>query len=115
MAIPFLMINLDKPRKLRFGMGAMVEFEQLTGIKLASLNEEMSMETCAKIIWVMLRQEDKDLTLEDTCKLIDDYAENIEDITTAATDAITIAFQGGNQGGNKAPNSRKPKNQTQNG
>ena len=59
MAIPFIMINLDRPRKLRFGMGAMVEFEQLTGIKLMELNDEMSMDVCSKILWIMLKQEDR--------------------------------------------------------
>lgn len=93
MAIPFIMINLDKPRKLRFGMGAMVEFEQLTGIKLMELNDEMSMDVCSKILWIMLKQEDRELTLEKTCELIDDYAESITEVITAITRAIEAAFQ----------------------
>ena len=93
MAIPFIMINLDKPRKLRFGMGAMVEFEQLTGIKLMELNDEMSMDVCSKILWIMLKQEDKELTLEKTCELIDEYAESITEVITAITKAIEAAFQ----------------------
>ncbi|WP_128426288.1 hypothetical protein [Gudongella oleilytica] len=93
MAIPFIMINLDKPRKLRFGMGAMVEFEQLTGIKLMELNDEMSMDVCSKILWIMLKQEDKELTLEKTCELIDEYAESITEVITAITRAIEAAFQ----------------------
>ncbi len=105
MAIPFITINLDKPRKLRFGMGAMVEFEQLTGIKLMSINDEMSIDTCAKILWVMLKQEDKELTLEQTCVLVDDYAENITDIMTTVTEAIQAAFEQDK----KTPNVIKPK------
>ena len=93
MAIPFIVINLDKPRKLRFGMGAMVEFEQLTGIKLMELNDEMSMDVCSKILWTMLKQEDKELTLEKTCELIDEYAESITDVIAAITRAIEAAFQ----------------------
>jgi hypothetical protein len=93
MAIPFIMIDLDRPRKLRFGMGAMVEFEQLTGIKLMELNDEMSMDVCSKILWIMLKQEDKELTLEKTCELIDEYAESITDVITAITKSIEAAFQ----------------------
>lgn len=93
MAIPFIMINLDRPRKLRFGMGAMVEFEQLTGIKLMELNDEMSMDVCSKLLWIMLKQEDKELTLPKTCELIDEYAESITEVITAITKAIEAAFQ----------------------
>jgi hypothetical protein len=93
MAIPFIMINLDKPRKLRFGMGAMVEFEQVTGIKLMELGDEMSMDVCSKILWIMLRQEDKALTLEKTCELIDEHADSITEVIAAITKAIKAAFQ----------------------
>ncbi len=105
MAIPFIMINLDRPRKLRFGMGAMVEFEQLTGIKLMELNDEMSMDVCSKILWIMLKQEDKELTLQKTCELIDEYAESITEVITAITKAIEAAFQ--KESGH--PNANPPK------
>lgn len=105
MAIPFIMIDLDRPRKLRFGMGAMVEFEQLTGIKLMELNDEMSMDICSKILWIMLKQEDKELTLQKTCELIDEYAESITEVITAITKAIAAAFQ--KESGH--PNANPPK------
>lgn len=92
MAIPFVIINLDKPRKLRFGMGAMVEFEQLTGLKLTSMSDEMSMDMCSKILWIMLKQEDKELTLDDTINLIDEYADNLNDVIESVTKAIQAAF-----------------------
>jgi len=93
MAIPFTMINLDKPRKLRMGMGAMVEFEQLTGIKITEIESEISMDVCAKLLWVMLKQDEPELTLEGTWKLVDDNADNLNDITLAVGAAITAAFQ----------------------
>lgn len=105
MAIPFIMINLDRPRKLRFGMGAMVEFEQLTGIKLMSLSDEMSMDICSKLLWIMLKQEDKELTLEKTWELIDENAESITEIISAITKAIEAAFQKDS----KHPNDNPPK------
>ena len=99
------MIDLDRPRKLRFGMGAMVEFEQLTGIKLMELNDEMSMDVCSKILWIMLKQEDKELTLQKTCELIDEYAESITEVITSITKAIEAAFQKENG----HPNANPPK------
>jgi len=105
MAIPFVTIELDKPYRLRFGMGAMVEFEQLTGVKLMSISDEMSMDTCAKLLWVMLQQENRELTLEKTCQLVDEYADNINDVMGAVTGAIEAAFA---QKG-KSPNMGKPK------
>jgi len=91
--IPFVTINLDKPRKMRFGMGAMVEFEQLTGIKLMDLEDEMSLETCAKVMWIMLKQEDRELTFEKTLELIDEYSDNLNDVIAKVTEAIQAAFK----------------------
>lgn len=102
--IPFVMIKLDKPRKIRFGMGAMVEFEQLTGIKLTELQDEMSISVCAKVLWVMLKQEDKALTFDQTIELIDEYSDNLNDVIEKVTEAIQAAFDTGN----KSPNALKP-------
>lgn len=102
--IPFVVINLDHPRKLRFGMGAMVEFEQLTGIKLMDIGDKMSFEICAKVLWIMLKQEEKELTFENTLNLIDDYADNFNDVIEKVTEAISAAFEKGN-----SPNAPTPK------
>jgi len=93
MAIPFVIINLDKPRKLRFGMGAMVEFEQLTGVKITSLDEDnISMELLAKVLWVMLKNEDKELTFNDVLNLVDDNADDLSYIMETVTKAMQAAF-----------------------
>lgn len=103
MAIPFSIIQLDRPRKIRFGMGAMVEFEKTTGIKLTAIGGEMSMDTCAKILWIMLKQDEKELTLEGTLALIDDCAESIGDVMKAVTNTMEAAFK------TNSPNGVKPK------
>ena len=103
MAIPFVMIELDKPRKLRFGMGAMVEFEQLTGIKLMSLDDEMSIQTAAKVLWIMLKQEEKELTFEKTLELVDEYADNLNSVIEKVTEAIGAAFKHGDGKNVKPP------------
>ena len=95
MPIPFVMLNLDRPYKLRFGMGAMVEFEQLTSIKLMEISEEMSVDTAAKLLWVMLKQEENTITLSNVCHLVDEYADIINDVMAAVTKAIEAAFNTG--------------------
>jgi len=93
MAIPFVTIELDKPRRLRFGMGAMIEMEQLTGIKIVEMDETaITGETCAKILWIMLKQDDDALTLKDTCHLIDEYGSSLTEVIEKVAEAIRIAF-----------------------
>jgi molybdenum cofactor biosynthesis enzyme len=104
MAIPFVTIELDRPRKLRFTMGAMMEFEEITGIKLMDLEDELSFTVAAKAMWVMLKQEDKDLTLEEMKNIIDEYADNLTYIIEKTTQAIRAAFQNKR----KSPNAQTP-------
>ena len=102
MAIPFITITLDRPRRLRFGMQAMVAFEQETGIRLTSLDDELSVATVAKILWVMLRQDEPTLTFEQVCALVDEHTDNLTDVMTAVTTAVQAAFGTGDDHPNAA-------------
>jgi hypothetical protein len=119
MAIPFVIFNLDEPRKLRLGMGAMVEFEQVTGVSLLELaaqehicpecgykweENSMTIEIACKLLWIMLKQENKSLTFEKSCDLIDNYAESVTEVITKVTEAVNIAFLGEK----KPKNAKKP-------
>jgi hypothetical protein len=90
--IPFVTIELDKPRRLRFGMAAMVEFEQLTGKKLLELDDDLSFETTAQALWVMLRQDEPELTFAEACALVDEHAGSLTDVLKAVTRAIFAAI-----------------------
>lgn len=103
MAIPFVMIDLDKPRRLRFGMGSMVEFEQVTGQKLMDMDGALSVENTCKALWVMLKQDDPALTFADVCRLVDDNASGIAEVVSKTAEAITAAL-----GGSESPNGRTP-------
>lgn len=92
MAIPYKEIQLDKPRKLRLGMGAILEFQQLTGIKLVELKDD-DIESSLKIIWIMLKQDEPELTLENTSKIIDNYYPGtMETVISDVQEAIQMAF-----------------------
>ncbi len=106
--IPFITINLDKPRKLRFGMGAMSEFEQLTGMKLQDIDEDMPLEMAAKILWVMLKQEDPDLTLRDVYQLVDDHADSIQSVISKVAEAVVVAFSPEGKRPNAPTPAKKP-------
>lgn len=104
MAIPFTTINLDKPRKLRFGLGAMVQFEQYTGKKLTEIGSDMSIETAAQMLWAMLKQDEPGITPEQVYNLVDDNADNMTDVMACITEALQAAF-----GQSERKNSGKPK------
>lgn len=101
--IPFIIIDLDKPRKLRFGMRTMVEFEQLSGKKLQEVTEDMSVTESAMLLCAMLKKELPDLTLDEACDLIDDNVSNIEEFNKKLFDAIALAFPEANPKNVKQP------------
>jgi len=98
--IPFVIITLDKPYNLRCGMGAMVEIEQLTGIMLSDLLEDMTSEKYAKILWVLLRREVPNITLEQTIALVDEHADNAIDVFLLVRKAIDAAVVSTGKGKN---------------
>jgi len=111
MAMPFITIVLDKPRHLRFGMGAMVEFEQLTGQKILTLDlENIGITDAAYLLLSGLRHEDKELTLEKMLAIIDDNIEpdGLMELIEPAMKALYKAFDTGEQPKNgKAPKAKK--------
>ena len=107
MAIPFVMIDLDKPRRLRFGMGAMVEFEQVTGTKLMDIDGPLSVEATCQALWVMLRQDDPELTFDGVCRLVDDNASGITEVISKTAEAISAALGGGESPNAKTPTAKK--------
>jgi hypothetical protein len=107
MAIPYILVNLDKERKLRFGMGAVLEFQQLAGLNLLEAANNISPEVAVKMAWVMFKQEDKELTLEKTAELIDErYDGNMFDFISQIQEALTIAFE--DRKAKKSKNAEKP-------
>lgn len=90
MPIPFEIINLDKPRRLRFGAGAIIEFEKTTGIKLRAMDNSPDM--YFKALWVMLKQDEPTLTLADVCQLVDDYADNVGEVILLIDKVLSEVF-----------------------
>ena len=92
MGLPFVILELDRPRTLKLGMKAIIEFEKVTGKKIVELDSNASFEVYAQLLYVMLKQEDNDLTLDSTMILIDNYATDLTTVVEAIGEAIQVAF-----------------------
>ena len=98
--IPFVVLTLDRAYNLRCGLGAMVEIEQLTGIMLVDLLDDMTSEKYAKILWVLLKRELPDITMEQTINLVDENADNAIDVFLLVRKAIDAAVVSTGKGKN---------------
>lgn len=92
--VSFFTIMLDKPYQLRWGMGAMVRFEQLTGIKLQDIaNQELQFSASVKVLWSMMQDHIPGITLDDMCKLVDDNVDNVNEFMNTMSKAVQAATQ----------------------
>ena len=73
----FTPIKLDKMRNIVLGFKAMQEFKNITGKSLTKLDfedENLEVETIVPVIFYAgLKHEDKELTVEKTIELLDQY------------------------------------------
>lgn len=90
--IPYVNIDLDKPRRLRLSFKVMVEFERITKIKVTQLGDDMGMETIAKLLWVMLKQDDPELTIDKTLELMDEHLGSLSELNDIVTGVMKAAY-----------------------
>jgi len=102
------MIELDKPRKLRFGMGEAMEFEQTSGVKLSEVTE-LTFEQSCLALWIMLKETDKDLTQENVTSIVDEHAPSLSYIVTKVSQAVTVGAVGTLDPNPQTPPAKKAK------
>jgi AAA+ superfamily predicted ATPase len=86
-------IKEEKTYKLRFGMGATMEFKELTGMSLSELGNNVSEQVLGQVLWVMLKQENQNLTQKDVNKLIDEgFDGTMDDLMDLTQEAIQAAY-----------------------
>jgi len=74
-------------------MGATMEFKELTGMSFSELGDNVSEQVLGQILWVMLKQENQDLTQKDVNKLIDEYFDGtMDDLMDLTQQAIQAAY-----------------------
>jgi len=76
MAIGYIDITLDRPRRIRFDLNALVEIENISQKSLTGLLTDLSLTTLRNLTWAGLKHEDRRLTRERTGELLQVYLEN---------------------------------------
>ena len=92
-----VLINLDRPRFLRFGHKALKQLTILTGRNLENMDEtEFGLEDLEKVLWCGLQQDAREhgeeLKLEQMEDLLDS-AESYGDILASMNKALEKAFE----------------------
>lgn len=89
-----VLIELDKPRNLRYGLNALVTIEEQIGKPLTGLDfNNVSVKDLRAILYAGLFHEDKELTPEKVADLVDEFS-SIETISGKLGEAMTLAFGG---------------------
>lgn len=94
MAVPFKIIQLDRPRKIKFTINALILAETLCGKPGGQIVMDLSQtnyETAAKCLFAGLKHEDKDLTFEKTKELIDEHIDNMFNFVQIVSSAFSAA------------------------
>ncbi len=88
---PTVAITLDKERHMRLTLKGMLWFEDHTGKSLVKgfKLSDMEMADNAALIFACLCHEDKELTFDDVCSMID--INNILEVMTAVHDCLNIS------------------------
>lgn len=91
MAKPFVVVDLDRPRKLRFGMNQLAALEDALGVPVTELgNIKMGVKELRLILWAGLSWEDPSLTPEKVGELADEA--DLSYLTEKVGEALTAAF-----------------------
>ena len=96
MAVLSVPVMLDKERHLKFGFGAMIALEDLTGKTFFEIIQDLQdlenvkVSKIRDIMWAALIHEDKELTLEQTIDILDQG--NCTDLIGKLMEAVSLAL-----------------------
>ena len=90
-----VIINLDKPRSLRFDLNAMAAYEDATGKSAFAIGDNISATSIRALLWASLIHEDKTLTLEQVGSLID--TGNMTEITSKINQIVQTSSDTGDE------------------
>lgn len=87
--VPTVVINLDRPRRIAFTLGAMRRVKQMTGHAVTDQQSELT-DVIGTYIWAMLIEEDrKDVTVEQIEDMI--YPGNLDAVTAAFNEVVAAS------------------------
>jgi len=91
MSKPFVVIELDKPRKLRYGINQLIMLEEMLNIPITELAKiQPGLKEIRTLLWCGLIWEDPNLTLEKVGELMDEA--DLAEISMKINEAITQSF-----------------------
>lgn len=84
--VPSVVVNLDRPRRIAFTLGAMRRIKQATGKSVTDEGSELT-DVMGAFIWAMLIEEDrKDVTVEQVEDMI--WPGNLDEVTAAFNQVV---------------------------
>ena len=97
MALDFVRIQLDKPRKIKFDLNAVAEFEEETGSSFVSIASDgadgLGMKHVRALLWAGLLHEDQKITVKEAGDLVQHAkGDRFIDKMKLVTDAVVKAF-----------------------
>lgn len=90
-----VIINLDKPRSLRFDLNAMAAYEDATGKSAFAIGDNISATSIRALLWASLIHDDKTLTLEQVGSLI--HTGNMTEITSKINQIVQTSSDTGDE------------------
>ena len=105
MALPFIIHKFDKPRKLRFEIQHAIEFQQLTGIDFLMESKILSLDECVTALYIMLKDEEPDLTKEKTYEYVNKYFKSFTEFVSVILKVIQNSIEGEKE---ESPNVKTP-------
>lgn len=91
MSKPFVVVELDKPRKLRYGINQLIMLEEMLNIPITELaNKQPGLKEIRTLLWCGLIWEDPDLTVEQVGELMDNA--DLVELSAKVNEAIMQSF-----------------------
>lgn len=92
MAKPFVVIELDKHRNLRYGYKALVQIEEILETNLSSIDmNKLTLKDTAVILFCGLNHEDNTLTVKKIIDILDEYSD-VEYVAVKIAEAFEVSF-----------------------
>ncbi len=87
---PFVMVELDKPRRMRFSVNAIVELEGILKKPISAIPGSISITDIRALVYCGLRWEDRSLTLDKVGEMLDEA--DLQVITGQAVEALNLGL-----------------------
>ena len=102
-----IILNLDKPRELKFSHKAMKQFCALTKVSVPELETAVQRyDLMSTAVYCMLAAQDESLTPKQVEDMLEDLP--VLEIFTAAVHAVSEALEGGDKDGDAAGGEENP-------